>query len=228
VDTLLLVGGFSEHQYFFNRIWDAFHVRFHRRILRPRDADIATSLGAARSGLAQSLIQRPIGAARIIASKSYVIGIAANRTVGNEDNWKSSNGAAINNRKEVFEVHYVVTKGSLLTKGVPVFKQFTKTSYDSSDSIVIARLYSSDSAETWSDTSGGDLAYIKDWKIDLSCSSTFQRNCRNPFRHAFDTVFEIGIEIESREVHAVWFCDGKWQGRLRLQGSPRIESCLNP
>ena len=67
---------------------DAFHVHFKDRIQTPIDPDIAVSLGAAQSGLAENLIQRPIGAPTIIAPKSYVIGMGPNRATraeGTED-----------------------------------------------------------------------------------------------------------------------------------------------
>ena len=46
-----------------------------KHILRPVDGDIATSLGAAQCGVAQSIMRRPLVADTIVAPKSYIVGI---------------------------------------------------------------------------------------------------------------------------------------------------------
>jgi len=219
VDALLLVGGFSASPYLFDCIWDTFHKRLHGRILNPMDPDIATSLGATQSGLAESLIQRPIGAPTIIASESYIIGIGPSLAISPGGNWNSTNSAGMmTSFNGVFEAHYLVVKGALLKKGEPVLQEFTKTSSSPSDSVFVAKVYSSNSAEIRPDTSGGDFEHIQDWEIDLSDTSLFKQNAQT--RNRFNTVFEIGIEIESQEAHLVWFCSGKRRGRLRLPGIP--------
>ncbi|KAF9503719.1 hypothetical protein BS47DRAFT_1402134 [Hydnum rufescens UP504] len=154
-----------------------------------RIRDIATSLGATQYGLTESLIRRHKGAPRIIASKSYII----------DDDWLERS----------FQCSGLVVKGAVLRKGEPVLQEFTKTSSSPSDSVFIARVYTSDSAEIRPDTSRGDLEHIQDWEIDLSDTSLFKQNARNSPRNRFDTVFEIGIEIASQEAHVVWFCDGR-------------------
>jgi hypothetical protein len=78
-------------------------MRLHDRILKPREPDIATSLGAAQAGLAQSLVQRPIGAPVLIASKSYVIGIAANRAKRARGTRPSGNATKMNDPDGIFE-----------------------------------------------------------------------------------------------------------------------------
>jgi hypothetical protein len=55
------------------------------------------------------------------------------------------------------------------------------------DSVFVARVYSSDSAEMRADTSGGHLEHIQDWEIDLSDISLFKRNARNSPSNRFDT-----------------------------------------
>ena len=89
-----------------------------------------------------------------------------------------------------------------------------------SDTVFVARLYSSDSAEIFSDTSEGDLKPILDWEIDLSLAPSFKWNLRSPPQDdlsagdaplvgPFGTglidcvAFDIGIEIESL---------GEWTG----------------
>lgn len=79
---------------------DAFHERLRDTIRTPIDPDIATSLGSAQSGLAENLIQRPIGAPTIIASKSYAIGVGANHATRSKGNKNSRNAPAA---PEVFE-----------------------------------------------------------------------------------------------------------------------------
>jgi hypothetical protein len=79
---------------------DAFHERLKDTIQTPIDPDIATSLGSAQSGLAENLIQRPIGAPTIIASKSYVIGVGANLAIRSEGAANARNASAA---PEVFE-----------------------------------------------------------------------------------------------------------------------------
>ncbi|KAF9508046.1 hypothetical protein BS47DRAFT_1384889 [Hydnum rufescens UP504] len=192
VDALVLVGGFSASPYLFERIW-----RLHGRILNPIDPDIATSLGATQSGLAESLIQRPIGAPTIIASKSYIIGIGPNLATspGGNRNSGSSTGCD-DGLQQVFG-----GQGALLRKGEPVLHEFTKTSSSPSDSVFVARVYSSDSAEIRADTSGGYLEHIHDWEIDLSDTSLFKYNVQNAAWNRFDTVFEIGVEIDSQAFH---------------------------
>jgi len=214
VDALLLVGGFSASPYLNVRVWDAFRVQLRDTIQTPIDPDIATSLGSAQSGLAENLIQRPIGAPTIIASKSYVIGVGANRATRSEDARNYRYAAA------VYETQYLLVKGALLKKGSPVLETFTKTSHDPSDALFIARLYSSDSAEMHSDTSKGDLEHILDWEIDLKLAPSFKWNVQKPPRDGLTAAFDIGIEVESRQVHAVWFYDGEECGRLRLPGAP--------
>ncbi|KAF9511526.1 hypothetical protein BS47DRAFT_1346691 [Hydnum rufescens UP504] len=181
---------------------ETFHERLHGRILNPMDPDIATSLGTAQSGLAESLIQRPIGAPTIIASKSYIIGIGPNIAIGRRGNWKLRTAAGMmNGFNGVSEAQYLV--------GEPVLQEFTKTSSNPSDSVFVARVYTSDSAEMRADTSGGDLEHIVDWEIDLSDIPLFKRNVQNSPRKRFDT-----------EAHVVWLSDGERGGRLRLPGIP--------
>ncbi|KAF9511524.1 hypothetical protein BS47DRAFT_1383408 [Hydnum rufescens UP504] len=220
VDALFLIGGFCANQYLFDRIWDTFHERLHDRILKSSDPERAKSIGAAQSGLAQSLIHWPIGAPTIIASKSYIIEVGPNQGFGPEGNWKLGNAAEINGYNLVFKAQYLVLKGAVLKKGEPVLEEFTKTSTDPSDSVFMARLYSSDSEEIRPDISGDHLKHIQDWEIDLSGASLFKQNAQNSPQHGFDTVFEIGIEIESQAVHVVWFCEGKEHGRSRLPAVP--------
>jgi hypothetical protein len=76
---------------------DTFHERLHGKILNPMDPDIATSLGTAQSGLTESLIQRPIGAPAIIASKSYIIGVGPNLAMGRGGNWNLGTAAGMMN-----------------------------------------------------------------------------------------------------------------------------------
>jgi hypothetical protein len=64
-------------------------VRMHDRIVNPPDPDIAASLRAALSGLAESLMQWPIGAPTIIAPKSYIVGIGPNLAMLPIGNWNS-------------------------------------------------------------------------------------------------------------------------------------------
>ncbi|KAF9514263.1 hypothetical protein BS47DRAFT_1392542 [Hydnum rufescens UP504] len=170
-----------------------------------RIRDIATSLGATQYGLTESLIRRHKGAPRIVASKSYII----------DDDWLQG----------VFKAQYLVVKGALLKKGEPVLQEFTKTSSSPSGrNHLLFRFYCKSTllrlSRDTADTSGGDLEHIQDWEIDLSDTSLFKRNALNSPLNRFDTVFEIGIEIESQEAHVVWFCDGKRGGRLRLPGIP--------
>ena len=77
------------------------------KIQSPRDPDIATSLGSAQYGLAQSLVHRPLGSPTIIASKSYVLGIGANLETGLETSGVSNEDAGketeMSNRKRIFE-----------------------------------------------------------------------------------------------------------------------------
>ncbi|KAF9508045.1 hypothetical protein BS47DRAFT_1384888 [Hydnum rufescens UP504] len=141
VDALLLVGGFSASQYLFDRIWDTFHLRLKDRIQSPRDPDIATSLGSAQYGLARSLVHRPLGRADDHGAEGL-----SNHIEGN---------IPPNGQKKVFKTHYLVVKGALLRKGVAVLENMTKFSKDSSDSLFVARLYASDSAEVEEDTSRG-------------------------------------------------------------------------
>jgi hypothetical protein len=82
---------------------DTFHERMHGRILTPPDVDIAVSLGAVQSGLAESLTARPIGAPTIIASKSYIIGIGPNLATNPGGDWKSGNVAEVINSDGVFK-----------------------------------------------------------------------------------------------------------------------------
>jgi len=181
--------------------------RHHSDSHRP---NIATSLGSAQSGLAENLIQRPIGAPTIIASKSYAIGVGANLAIKSEDSRTAPTAP------DVFEAQYLLVKGALLKKGTPVLETFRKTSRVQTDTIFIARLYSSDSAEIYSDTSAGALEHIIDWDINLTLAPSFKWDAQDGLTAAFD----IGIEIESRQAHAVWFYDGKECGRLRLPGVP--------
>ncbi|KAF9511542.1 hypothetical protein BS47DRAFT_1395045 [Hydnum rufescens UP504] len=218
VDVLLLVGGLSASPYLFNRIWDTFHVRMHDRIVNPPDPDIAASLGAAESGFAESLMGRPIGAPAIIAPKSYIVGIGPNLAIRPGRNQNSGNtNETMNDFNGVFVTRYLVVKGAWLNTGEPVLREFTKTSYDPSDSLFTARIYASDSTKIWPDTSRGDLEHILDWHIDLGDTALFKQNLQNSPYH-FKTIFKIGIEIDSQEAHVVWFCDGKQRERLRLPG----------
>ncbi|KAF9511545.1 hypothetical protein BS47DRAFT_1395047 [Hydnum rufescens UP504] len=224
VDVLLLVGGLSASPYLFDRIWDTVHVRMHDRIVNPPDPDIAASLGAAESGFAESLMERPIGAPAIIAPKSYIVGIGPNLAIRPGRNWNSGNtNETMNDFNGVFVTRYLVVKGAWLNTGEPVLREFTKTSYDPSDSLFIARIYASDSAEIWPDTSRGDLEHILDWDIDLGDIALFKQNLQNSPYH-FKTTFKIGIEVESGNVHVAWFCDGKRRGRLRLPGIWELKS----
>ena len=68
---------------------DTFHVRVHGRIVNPPNPDIAVSLGAVQLGLAKSIIEGP----KIIASKSYIIGIGPNIGIWPRGNWNSENAA---------------------------------------------------------------------------------------------------------------------------------------
>ena len=74
-------------------------MRLRNRIHTSIDPDIAVSLGAVQSGLAENLKTRPIGAPTIIASKSYVIGIGDNRATVSKGTRNSRNVAVL----EVFE-----------------------------------------------------------------------------------------------------------------------------
>ncbi|KAF9505886.1 hypothetical protein BS47DRAFT_1306012 [Hydnum rufescens UP504] len=198
VDALLLVGEFSASPYLFDRIRDTFHGRMRGRILNPMDPDIAVSLGAVQAGLAGRLIPRPIGAPTVIAPKSYIIGIGPNVAISPGGNCSSGNPAGVMmDFNKVFE-YYLVVKGALLKKGEPVLHEFTKTSSSPSDSVFVARIYSSDSAEVRTDTSGGDLEHLHDWEIDISHTSLFKHNAQNSPGNRFDTVFDIGIEIDSQ------------------------------
>jgi len=198
---------------------DAFHVRLRDTIQTPIDPDIAVSLGAVQAGLAENLVQRPTGAPTIIVPMTYVIGIGPNRATSSpSEGTRNSRHASA--KLEVFEAQYLVFKGALLKKGVPCFETFTKTSRDSSDSLFIARLYSTDSSEWYSDTS--DLEHILDWEIDLKLAPSFKWDVRKRSQDDLTAAFDIGIEVESRQVHAVWFYEGAEYGRVML--SPRFDS----
>ena len=106
-----------------------------------------------------------------------------------------------------------MVKGALLKNGESVLTQFTKASYGPSgknipffwydipvslgsvlihrtcglDSIFIARLYSSESAEIYDYTNEGDLEHLVDWKIDLRVLPSFRRNAKKPPEDGFDT-----------------------------------------
>jgi hypothetical protein len=94
-----------------------FQKRLDGRILNPIDPDVATSLGATQSGLAESLIQRPIGAPTIISSKSYIIGIGPNLATSPGGNWNSGSSTGMTmGFDKVFEyVSHLDNCASLIT-----------------------------------------------------------------------------------------------------------------
>jgi hypothetical protein len=140
-------------------------VRLKDRIQSPRDPDIATSLGSAQYGLARSLVHRPLGGPTVVASKSYVLGIGADLADHGAEGLSDHTERDIppNGQKKVFKyvcmfpcanrtrapdrwliecprTHYLVVKGALLRKGVPVLEKMTKFSKDSSGKKTISSL----------------------------------------------------------------------------------------
>ncbi|KAF9517331.1 hypothetical protein BS47DRAFT_523272 [Hydnum rufescens UP504] len=198
VDALLLVGGFSANEYLFNRIRDRFRGR------------------SAKLGLAQSLMHRPSWAPTIVASKSYIIGVGPNIADPAAVARVARSTATTRIPHQVYEAQYVVVKGAILKKGVAVLEEFDKLSMHSSDSEFVVPLYMSDSAEIKHNTNQGGLTHIRDWKIDLSVVRSFMRYSRHPPPGGFHTKFQVGIEIDSRDVWAVWIHDGVEGGRTKL------------
>ncbi|KAF9508623.1 hypothetical protein BS47DRAFT_1365790 [Hydnum rufescens UP504] len=100
-------------------------------------------------------------------------------------NWNSgSSTGMMMGLNKGFVARYLMVKGALLKKEEPVLHEFMKTS--------------SNPSGIRADTSEGDLEQIQDWEIVLSDISLFKHNMRNSPWSRLDTVFEIGVEIESQ------------------------------
>jgi len=217
VHALLLVGGFAVNPYLYNCILRRFETRI-QYILAPRDADIATCLGAAQSGIERGLVRRILTSPTIIAPKSYIISAELPATV--ED--RRLQGAFIRRTRLNVEIcesrtRYLVTKGAVLRKGEAVRKHCRKFCAGPLDYTFLAHFYSSARAEREPYVNGGDLVFLTTWKIELKNIPSFRSYVRHPDPEGLEIDFELGIEIDSVSVRAVWFYEGRSQGVIGLE-----------
>ncbi|KAF9505411.1 hypothetical protein BS47DRAFT_1400430 [Hydnum rufescens UP504] len=165
-------------------------------ILTPQDADIATCLGAAKSGIERGLVRRALTSPTIIAAKSYIISAELPATV--ED--RRLQGAYIKRNHlnvEICSTRYLVTKGAVLKKGDPVLKPCRKFCGGPRDYTFPAHFYCSERAERESYINGGDLAFLKTWEIELKDIPSFRSYVRHPHPGGLEIDFALGIEIDS-------------------------------
>ncbi|KAF9505320.1 hypothetical protein BS47DRAFT_558685 [Hydnum rufescens UP504] len=220
VHALLLVGGFAANRYLYRCIRRRFGPLI-QHILTPRDPDIATCLGATQSGIERGLVQRVLTSPTIIAAKSYII--SAELPATEED--RRLQGAFIHRTRREVEIcasrsRYLVTKGAVLRKGEPVLKQCRKFCEGPLDYTFRANFYSSERAERERYVNGGDLTLLMSWTIVLRDIPSFRSYARHPHPEGLDIDFELGIEIDSVSVQAVWFYEGRRQGAIGLESFP--------
>ncbi|KAG8908847.1 hypothetical protein FRB99_003086 [Tulasnella sp. 403] len=123
IDALLLVGGFSESHYLFDRVKAQFKSRI-AVIARPSDADTATSRGAAQYGLAR----RPL-VSSVIAGRAYLMKV---KLPADSDDWAKRPAYIRDNDAGIpiceNRVQYLVQKGAILRKGQRIKTKFCKFS----------------------------------------------------------------------------------------------------
>ncbi|KAF9511534.1 hypothetical protein BS47DRAFT_1298819 [Hydnum rufescens UP504] len=203
VDALLLVGGFVQNEYLFQRIKDEFKSAIPS-IIRPTNGDTASNCGAARSGLYPTVIS-------VIPSHSVVMRV---RLPAEPEDKRMRPASVVTTGRTQFSknrLQYIIKKGIGLQKGTRVDAQVGKFSVAPSDNIFETAIYVD---KTMRYTDQGETKELCVCRVDLKDLPDFKEQARAPTSEGFYTEFELGFEMDTAEIRGELLYKGRKFGAV--------------